>query len=132
MKASTKRNLAVLSAVVMSGYFGVKAIEEMGKGNMGYFLIGFSFAIGMGAAVIAIFKKPTEGKLYNTVVLLGGLPSLAFVGLAIWLMVTGNFTPGSLLLLIVGVVGLLTVNESISKNDEVDKAVEEAPAEANE
>jgi hypothetical protein len=47
-------------------------------------------------------------------------------------MVTGSFTPGSLFLLIVGVVGLLTVNEAISKNDGVDKALEEAPVEANE
>lgn len=38
----------------------------------------------------------------------------AITGLAIWLMVTGSFTPGSLFLLIVGVVELLTVNEAIS------------------
>jgi len=35
-------------------------------------------------------------------------------------MVTGRFTQGSLFLLIVGVVGLLTVNQAISKNDGVD------------
>jgi ABC-type Fe3+-siderophore transport system permease subunit len=59
MKYSTKRNLAALSALVLSGYLGFVAITELSKGNLGYFLFGFCFAIGMAATllVLVIFKN---------------------------------------------------------------------------
>ncbi|WP_206483419.1 hypothetical protein [Thalassotalea sp. G2M2-11] len=123
MKDSTKRYLAALSALVLSGYFGFVAITELGKGNLG----GFFFAIGMAATLIAIFKRPTDGKLYNTAVLFGGLPSLGFIGISIWFMFDGSFKPSHLFALIVGVVGLLTVSIVIAKDEEI-----EAPVEANE
>ena len=124
MKSSTKRKLAALSAIVLSGYFGFVAITELGKGNLGYFIFGFSFSIGMTATLVAIFKKPIEGKLYNTAVALGGLPSLGFIGVSIWFMFDGSFTPSHLFALIVGVVGLLTVNMVISKGEETEKSLE--------
>ncbi|MDP7591259.1 MAG: hypothetical protein QF552_00885 [Litorilituus sp.] len=127
MKNSTKRYLAALSALVLSGYFGFVAITELGKGNLGYFFFGFCFAIGMAATLVAIFKRPTDGKLYNTAVLLGGLPSLGFIGVSIWFMFDGSFKPSHLFALIVGVVGLLTVSIVIAKDEEI-----EAPVEANE
>lgn len=118
MKDSTKRNFALLSALVMSGYFAFSSLVQFGNGNLGYGLFGIAFGVGMAATLIALFKKPTEGKLYNTVILLGRLPSLAFTGFAIWLIVTGTFTPSSLFALIIGVIGLLTDNMVISKNEE--------------
>lgn len=132
MKDSTKRNLAALSAMVLSGYFGFVAITELGKGNLGYFIFGFAFSIGMAATLVAIFKKPTEGKLYNTAVALGGLPSLGFIGVSIWFMFDGSFKPSHLFALIVGVIGLLTVNTVISKDEETEKSLEENTVEANE
>ena len=80
----------------------------------------------------SIFKKPTEGKLYNTAVALGGLPSLGFIGVSIWFMFDGTFKPSHLFALIVGVAGLLTVNMVISKDDEAEKSLEESAVEANE
>jgi hypothetical protein len=132
MKDSTKRNLAALSAIVLSGYFGFAAITELGKGNLWYFLFGFSFAIGMAATLVAIFKKPTDGKLYNTAILLGGLPSLGFIGISIWFMFDGSFKPSHLFALIIGVVGLLTINMVISKGEETEKSLEESTVEASE
>lgn len=131
MKDSTKRNLAALSAIVLSGYFGFTALAELGKGNLWYFLFGFSFAIGMAATLVAIFKKPTDGKLYNIAILLGGLPSLGFIGISIWFMFDGSFKPTHLFALIVGVVGLLTINMVISKGEETEKSLEKSTVEAS-
>ena len=128
MKESTKRGLAAISAAIMSAWFSFNGVVQLGQGNLGHALFGIVFGLGMAATFIAIFKKPTDGKLYNTAILLGGLPSLGFIILAIWIIFDGSFRPNNLFQIIVGVVGLLTVNVVISKAGEI----EESAAEANE
>jgi hypothetical protein len=132
MKDSTKRNLAAIGSVVMSVYFTINGLVQFGSGNIGHGLFGLAFGIGMAATLIAIFKKPIDGKLYNIAIILGGLPSFAFAGIAIWSIFDGSFKPASLFQLVVGVVGLLTVNIVISKGEEVEKSIEENTVDANE
>jgi len=132
MKNSTKRGLAAFSAAVMSAWFGFNGFLHVSQGNFGHSLLGITFGIGMAATFIAIFKKPTDGKLYNTAILLGGLPSLGFIVIAIWIIFDGTFRPNNLFQIIVGVAGLLTVNMVISKGDEAEKSLEESAVEVNE
>jgi hypothetical protein len=131
MKDKTKQNLAALTAAVMAAYFLFNGIMMLGEGRLLPSLIGLSLGSGMGASLIAIYKKPTEGKLYNCAVFLGGLPSLVFLVIAIWSMFDGSFKPGSLFQLVVGVAGLLVVNMVINKDEEIEN-IEETSVETNE
>ena len=128
MKSSTQRNLAVLSALGLSGYFGLRAFTELSRGDISYFLFSLCFSVGMAVTVIAIFRQPNEGKLYNTVVVLGGLPSIGLAGFALWMMFTGSFTSNSVFALITGLFGLFAINEVVN-NEEMEGV---ASAEANE
>lgn len=132
MKDSTKQNLAALTAAVMAAYFLFNGITMLGEGRLFPSLIGLSLGSGMGASLIAIYKKPTDGKLYNCAVLLGGLPSLTFLVIAIWSIFDGSFKPGSLFQLVVGISGLLIVNMVTTKAGEIKAMSEELPVEANE
>lgn len=124
MKDNTKRHLAAVTAVIMTAWFGFNGIVELGKGNVGHGFFGIAYSIGMLAALIALYKQPTEGKLYNTAIILGGLPSLGFAGLSIWSMVDGTFKPANLFQLIVGVVGILVIAKIIARVEESEPAIE--------
>ena len=128
MKDSTKRNLAIVSAAIMSAYFAFNGFIQFGKGNIGHGLFGLAFGIGMAATLLAIFKKPTDGKLYNTAIIFGGLPSLVFAVIAIWSIFDGTFKPASLFQLVVGITGLLVVNSVVSKGADIEKSLEESEA----
>lgn len=124
MKDNTKRHLAALTAAIMTTWFGFNGIIELGNGNVGHGFFGIVYGIGMLAALIALYKQPTEGKLYNTAIILGGLPSLGFAGLAIWSIVDGTFRPANLFQLIVGVVGVLVIAKIIARVEEGEPVLE--------
>lgn len=127
MKSKTQRNLAVLIAGVMAIGLGLKSLGDLDAGSIGYFLFDLGFAIGMVATVIALFKLPSEGTLYNIVIMLGGLPSLGLVALSLWMIFTGSFSAGAIVALVAGLFGLFAINPIV--NTETNQP---SPAEANE
>tara|TARA_R110002124_G_scaffold134049_4_gene296678 strand:+ start:5539 stop:5799 length:261 start_codon:yes stop_codon:yes gene_type:complete len=85
----------------------------------------------MAAAFIALITKRTEGKINNTAMLLGGLPSFAFVCFPIWTMFQGAFKPEGLISLIIGVIGVLIISKVASAGEGGDNITEETSTEAN-
>ena len=132
MKDSTRKSIAVLSAAIITLYFGFKALGELNSGNIGQFIFGFSFAIGMLASLICLFTKPQKGKLYNTALILGGLPSLLFGFMGGWHMFEGTFNGTSIFQLTLGIAGVLVISRIIATGEEVESSLEENSVEVNE
>jgi hypothetical protein len=132
MKDSTRKIIAVLSAAIITAYFGFKALGDLSSGNFGSFLFTFTYAMGMSASLICLFTKPTEGKLYNTAIIVGGLPSLLFGFMGGWHMFEGTFNSTSIFQLAVGITGALVISRIIATGEEAKAALEENSVEVNE
>lgn len=129
MKNRTKQVLSIIVAGVMSAYLIFTGVF-VGGGIPA--LIAATMGFGMGAAFIALITKRSEGKIYNTAMLLGGLPSLGFVCIPIWTMFQGAFKPEGLISLVIGVIGVLIISKVASTNEAIDGALEENSVEVNE
>ena len=73
MKNRTKHILSIITAGVMSAYLIFTGLF-VGGGVPA--LVAATMGFGMGAAFIALITKRADGKVYNTAMLLGGLPAL--------------------------------------------------------
>ncbi len=129
MKNKTKHVLSIITAGLMSVYLVINGLF-IGEGIPALLIL--CLGIGMGAAFVALITKRAGGKIYNTAMLLGGLPSLAFVCFPIWTMFQGAFKPEGLISLIIGVIGVLIISKVASTGEGAESLTEEAPAEANE
>ncbi len=129
MKNSTKQVFTIVTSGLMSVYLMINGLF-IGEGIPSLLIL--SLGIGMGAAFIALITKRAEGKIYNTAMLLGGLPSFAFVCFPIWTMFQGAFKPEGLISLIIGVIGVLIISKVASSGEGVENITEGTPTEANE
>lgn len=129
MKNRTKHVLSIIAAGIMSVYLVINGLF-IGEGIPALLIL--CLGVGMGAAFIALITKRADGKIYNTAMLLGGLPSLAFVCFPIWTMFQGAFKPEGLISLIIGIIGVLIISKVASTGEGAENITEESPAEANE
>ena len=121
MKNGTKHTLSIITAGLMSAYLLFNGLF-VGSGIPALMIA--TLGVGMGAAFIALITKSVEGKIYNTAMLLGGLPSIAFVCFPIWSMFQGAFKPEGLFSLVIGILGVLIISEVASTNEESAEANE--------
>ena len=128
MKNKTKHVLSIITAGLMSVYLVINGLF-IGEGIPALLIL--CLGVGMGASFIALITKRAEGKIYNTAMLLGGLPSLAFVCFPIWTMFQGAFKPEGLISLIIGVIGVLIISKVASTGEGAESITEETPVEAN-
>jgi hypothetical protein len=129
MKNKTKYILSIITSGVMSAYLIFTGLF-VGGGIPA--LIAATMGFGMGAAFIALITKRADGKIYNIAMLLGGLPSLAFVCFPIWTMFQGAFKPEGLISLIIGIIGVLIISKVASTGDRAENITEEVQVEVNE
>ena len=129
MKNKTKHVLSIITAGLMSVYLVINGLF-IGEGIPALLIL--CLGVGMLAAFVALITKRTGGKIYNTAMVLGGLPSLAFIVFPIWTMFQGAFKPEGLISLIIGVIGILIISKVVSTDNEADTSLEESTVEANE
>lgn len=129
MKNKTKRIFSIITAGVMSAYLIINGLF-IGEGIPALLIL--CLGIGMLAAFVALITKRTDGKIYNTAMVLGGLPSLAFIAFPIWTMFQGAFKPEGLISLIIGVICVLIISKVSSTDNEADTSIKESAVEANE
>ena len=129
MKNRTKHILSIITAGVMSAYLIFTGLF-VGGGIPA--LIAATMGFGMGATFIALITKRADGKIYNTAILLGGLPALAFIGFPIWTMFQGAFKPEGLISLVIGIICVLVLSRVGSNGEDLGSDTEEPSVEANE